>query len=75
MVCDVVDEANDVHQLQPMVEKAEENLSKVDVSPNVVLGDAGYCSEENLEYMESMEGIQSLIAKGTIMIFSLKQDP
>ena len=60
----MVNEANDVHQLRPMVEKAEGNLSKVEVSPKVVLGDAGYCSEENLEYMESLEGIQGLIATG-----------
>jgi len=51
VACDVVQERNDVGQLSPMVEAAETNLYEIGEEPGKVLADAGYCSEDNLEYM------------------------
>ena len=51
VACDVVQECNDVGQLAPMVEAAEANLYEIGEEPGKVLADAGYCSEDNLEYM------------------------
>lgn len=62
IACDVVNEANDIHQLRPMVEQAQENLSKLEVKAKTVLADAGYCSEANLEYLESKDGIKGLVS-------------
>lgn len=62
VACDVVNEANDFHQFQPMVEQAEQNLSEVDVSVKTVLADAGYCSNDNLEYLESKDEIEGLVS-------------
>jgi transposase len=45
-------EENDVKQLLPMIEKAEKNIAEIkmnDEAIEVVLADAGYCSETNLE--------------------------
>lgn len=53
IACDVVQDCNDFRQLKPMVELAESNLSGIGEEPGKVLADAGYCSEENLEYMAS----------------------
>jgi hypothetical protein len=58
---DVVNEANDFHQFQPMVEQAEQNLSEIDVSMKTVLADAEYCSDDNLEYLESKD-IEGLVS-------------
>jgi len=49
VACDVVNEQNDMAQLVPMIEAAEANLYEIGEEPGVVLADAGYCSEENLE--------------------------
>jgi len=59
---DVVNEANDYHQLKPMLEQAQENLSKIGVTAKTVVADAGYCTEENLEYLESKEDINGLVS-------------
>jgi len=61
VACDLVNEANDFHQFQPMVEQAEQNLSEIDVSVKTVLADAGYCSDDNLEYLESKD-IEGLVS-------------
>jgi hypothetical protein len=44
-------EANDQHQLLPMLEKMENNLQAIGLQqgPPVLLADAGYCNEENLK--------------------------
>ena len=62
VVCDVVNEANDIHQFKPMLEKAEESLYKLEVTAKTVLADAGYCSEDNLEYLESKDEIEGFIS-------------
>ncbi len=48
---EVTQEANDVKQLGPMLEKTAENLAAVGVEeePKAALGDAGYWSEANIE--------------------------
>jgi len=61
----VTEAANDKEQLQPMVEAIEEQWGQ---RPEAVLADSGYCSEKNLEYLESAEQpeqkIEGYIATG-----------
>ncbi len=64
VACGVTNEANDVHQFIPMVEAAKEELRELGEEPTTVLADAGYCTEANLEYVESQEEIEYLIAPG-----------
>ena len=59
---DVVNDANDYHQLKPILEKVRENLSMLKSSAKTILADAGYCSESNLEDLESMKDIEGLIS-------------
>src|SRR5713226_4294068 len=46
----VTEAANDKKQLKPMVELIEQQSGQ---RPEAVLADNGYCSEENLDYLES----------------------
>jgi len=46
----VTEAANDKEQLQPMVDAIEQQSGQ---RPSAILADSGYCSEENLEYLES----------------------
>jgi transposase len=46
----VTEEANDKKQLKPMVELIEQQSGQ---RPEAILADNGYCSEENLEHLES----------------------
>jgi transposase len=62
IACGVVNEANDIHQLKPMLEQAQQNLSEIDISAKTVLADAGYCSDDNLEYLESKDEIECLVS-------------
>lgn len=51
VAAELTQEQNDIGQLQPMIEKAREELAAVAVEPErigTVLADAGYCSDENL---------------------------
>jgi transposase len=61
----VTEAANDKEQLKPMVEAIEQQSGQ---RPEAVLADSGYCSEENLEYLESAEEpeqkIEGYIATG-----------
>jgi hypothetical protein len=61
----VTEAANDKQQLKPMVELIERQSGQ---RPEAILADSGYCSEENLEYLESAdqpEGkIEGFIATG-----------
>ncbi len=59
---DVVNDANDYHQFQPMLDQAQENLSKLKSPAKTILADAGYCSESNLEALESRKDIEGLIS-------------
>jgi len=61
----VTEAANDKEQLQPLVEAIERQWGE---RPEAVLADSGYCSEANLEYLESSEQperkIEGYIATG-----------
>src|SRR5712692_41906 len=46
----VTEAANDKEQLKPMVEAIEQQSGQ---RPEALLADCGYCSDENLEYLES----------------------
>ena len=48
----VTEAANDKQQLKPMVEAIEQQSGQ---RPEAILADSGYCSEENLQYLESAE--------------------
>jgi transposase len=63
----VTDQAGDVAQLIPMIDAATENLGDagIEASPKVILADAGYCSEDNLEEVADAE-INVLVATGRI---------
>ncbi|MEK7814708.1 MAG: IS1182 family transposase [Chloroflexota bacterium] len=60
----VTQEANDKHQLLPMLEKLNENLQAAGIAdrPRAVLGDAGYWSEANVTTGSRPEGPELLIA-------------
>jgi transposase len=62
---EVTDEAGDVDQLVPMIEKTEENLAAAGIegAPDKLLADAGYCSEENLEATAPLD-TEVLVATG-----------
>ena len=57
LAAEVTDEATDINQLVPMIEKTEENLAAAGIedTPDTYLADAGYCSEDNLEATEDLE--------------------
>ena len=61
----VTEAANDKKQLKPMVELIEQQSGQ---RPEAILADSGYCSEENLEHLESAEQperrIEGFIATG-----------
>lgn len=48
----VTEAANDKKQLEPMVEAIEQQSGQ---RPEAILADSGYCSEENLAFLESAE--------------------
>lgn len=57
-------EENDVKQLIPMIEKAVENMAALEINDEtigVVLADAGYCSDTNMDN-ERPEGPEYIIA-------------
>jgi len=61
----VTEAANDKEQLQPMVEAIESQSGQ---RPEAILADSGYCSERNLEFLESAgdpeKAIEGFIATG-----------
>jgi hypothetical protein len=67
LAAEVTQQANDIDQLFFMVGVTEANLDDADIddSPEVLLADAGYCSEANLEQLADAE-INALIATGRI---------
>lgn len=67
LAAEVTQQANDVGQLISMIDVTEGNLddADIDASPEVVLADAGYCSEANLQQVADAE-INALIATGRI---------
>ena len=56
----VTQAANDKEQLRPLVEAIEQQSGQ---RPEAVLADNGYCSEENLMYLESAEDPERQIAQ------------
>ena len=67
LAAEVVQAANDIDQLFDMIDVTEQNLEDADIddSPEMVLADAGYCSEDNLT--KAADGdIDVLIATGRI---------
>jgi transposase len=54
----VTEAANDKKQLEPMVEAIEQQSGQ---RPEAVLADNGYCSEENLAFLESAEQPESKV--------------
>jgi transposase len=48
----VTEAANDKQQLEPMVEAIEQQSGQ---RPEAILADSGYCSEENLAYLQSAD--------------------
>ena len=63
----VTDQAGDVQQLAPMIDAAIDSLTDagIDDTPTMVLADAGYCSQDNLETVAATE-IDVLVATGRI---------
>jgi transposase len=57
LAADVTDNSSDRKQLQPQVQQVEQNTGR---KPGICSADAGYFSENNLEYLES-EKINALI--------------
>lgn len=62
---EVTQQATDIQQFVPMAEQTLRNLDAAGIerSPEVVLADAGYCSEANLEAADDLDA-QVLIATG-----------
>jgi transposase len=52
VAADVVDEENDLHQIEPMIENVKETLG---YKPTIVLADAGYFSYDNVEFLLNEE--------------------
>ena len=60
LAADVVQDANDVKQLLPMVEQAQRNVARTDAKGaaaeiRAVLADAGYASEANFKGLEALK--------------------
>ncbi len=61
----ITTEGNDINQLHPMVGKAQENITALELTGQelkAVLEDAGYCSETNLEKIGLKKRPEHLIA-------------
>jgi transposase len=67
LAAEATQQASDVDQLLSMVGVTEANLDDADIddSPEMVLADAGYCSEANLQQIADAE-INALVATGRI---------
>ncbi|MGH9093251.1 MAG: IS1182 family transposase [Acidimicrobiales bacterium] len=68
VLCAVVtQQANDVHQLFPMIEKTNAELERagIEARPRVLLADAGYCSADNLLALVE-NGTNALVATGRL---------
>jgi transposase len=64
IAAELTTQENDVKQLLPMIEKAEENIAELklnDKGIGVVLADAGYCSDANMENTK-LDGPECIIA-------------
>lgn len=64
IAAELTTEENDVKQLLPMIVKAEENIAELKIDDKglgVVLADAGYCSDMNMENTNT-DGPECIIA-------------
>jgi transposase len=64
IAAELTTQENDVRQLHPMIEKAEDNIADLDLKDRgieVVLADAGYCSDANMENIKP-DGPECIIA-------------
>jgi hypothetical protein len=69
VAADVTNQANDVRQVEPMVEQTVANIhgAGVDQKINTFTADAGYFSEDNVAYLESHDRINApLVATGRL---------
>jgi transposase len=64
---DVTQQAGDVQQLIPMIQAATTSLTDAGIEgdPKIVLADAGYCSQDNLQHLTNME-VNAVVATGKI---------
>ena len=64
---DVTQQAGDVQQLIPMIAATAASLTDagIDNDPKVVLADAGYCSEDNLQQLTNAQ-VNAVVATGKI---------
>jgi hypothetical protein len=54
IAAELTTQENDVKQLLPMIEKAEDTIAELDLNEKdigVLLADAGYCSDANMEHI------------------------
>jgi transposase len=67
LAAEVTNQAADVNELIHMIAVTEGNLdaADIDASPEVILADAGYCSEANLQWIADTES-NVLVATGRI---------
>jgi transposase len=67
LTANVTQQAGDVAQLLPMIDAVTASLTDagIDATPDMVLADAGYCSQDNLEQVAAT-GIDALVATGRI---------
>jgi len=67
LTAEVTDQAGDVAQLLPMIDAVTDSLTDagIEAGAKVILADAGYCSEDNLEAVADAE-INVLVATGRI---------
>ena len=69
VAADVTDQANDVRQVQPMLDQTITNINQVGVTENIkaFMADAGYFSEANVEVLEQHERVdEAYIATGRL---------
>ena len=69
VAADVTDQANDVRQVQPMLDQTITNINQAGVTENIkaFTADAGYFSEANVEVLEQHERVdEAYIATGRL---------
>jgi len=67
VAADMTQQAGDAHQLIPMIDAVRSSLTAAGIEddPKVVLADAGYCSEDNLQQLTDLE-VNAVVATGKI---------
>lgn len=69
LTADVTQQAGDVGQFIPMIAAAKNSLTNAGIKgdPKVILADAGYCSEANLQQLSDLE-VDAVIITGRIRL-------